>query len=127
MAIGLLAVCSGQTLPQQEFPRHDRDQEISRMRDREMPVWRLMLLPAMLLVRGEIGSLLSIAAILPAGLAMVRLPAMQPALLEKPYAGELFAAGTVLCAGMMAARALAQAGFSPLRRPRASLALAPEC
>jgi len=148
---------------------------ISRMRDREMPVWRLMLLPAMLvssslltaligslsgsslaamgiglglgmtsgwmslravpvvllagnrvLVRGEVVSLIAILVIFASRFANGAMVALVPHMLERPGVTELFFAAPVFCAGVMAARALAQAGFNPLlARPR-QLTLEPE-
>ena len=136
---------------------------VSRMRDREMPVWRLMLLPAALsvsmlvtilvaglsvsglaalvtglslglgigwmslravvatrlsgnrvLVKGEVVSLIAILVIFASRFANGAMSAVVPHLLERPGVAELFIAVPVFCAGIMAARALAQAGFNPL-------------
>jgi len=153
---------------------------ISRMRDREMPVWRLMLLPAMLagssvltaligglngqldssglaamgiglglgmaagwmslravmvtrsagnrvLVRGEVVSLIAILVIFASRFANGAMTAVQPQLLKSPGVAELFIAVPVLCAGVMAARALAQAGFNPLRERSRPLRVEAEC
>lgn len=148
---------------------------ISRMRDREMPVWRLMLLPAMLLgsmlitlltgslngfglaamaaglglglaagwmsqrrveatrldgnrvlVRGEMVSLIAILVIFASRFANGALAGIAPHLLESPGVAELFVAVPVMCAGVMAARALAQAGFNPLRQTPRRLMLEAE-
>ena len=143
---------------------------ISRMRDREMPVWRLMLLPAALtvstlvtlllgglgvsgliavvsglglglavgwmtmravtarrlagnrvLVRGEVVSLIAILVIFASRFVAGAMTAMAPDLMEMAGVGELFVAVPVFCAGVMAARALAQAGYNPLWRMREQL------
>jgi uncharacterized membrane protein len=137
---------------------------ISRMRDREMPVWRLLLLPAILVsvsvltavfgglnvaallalsagmtlgamagwwtmrdvevhrlagnrvrVRGEFVSLMAILAIFASRFAAGMLEATGSSLPELPGMAELFVLIPVFCAALMAARALAQAGFSPRR------------
>jgi uncharacterized membrane protein len=148
---------------------------ISRMRDREMPVWRLMLLPALLLgsmlitvlsgslsvsrlaamavglalgmaagwmslrgleverlegnrvlVRGERISLIAIVAIFVSRFANGALTGIAPHLLDSPGVAELFVAVPVMCAGVMAARALTQAGFKPLRTTPSRLMLEAE-
>jgi uncharacterized membrane protein len=135
---------------------------ISRMRDREMPVWRLLLLPSILIsvslitavfggldaaavlaltagmalgamtgwwtmrdadadrlsgyrvrVRGESVSLIAILVIFASRFAAGMLEATGSALLELPGMAELFVLIPVFCAALMAARALAQAGFNP--------------
>ena len=153
---------------------------ISRMRDREMPVWRLMLLPAILagssvltaligglsgqltssglaamgiglglgmaagwmslravvvtrlagnrvLIRGEAVSLIAILAIFASRFAAGAMTALAPDLLESPGVAELFVLVPVFCAGVMAARALAQAGFNPLRLRSRQLRVEAEC
>ncbi|MCO6407141.1 DUF2306 domain-containing protein [Hoeflea alexandrii] len=137
---------------------------ISRMRDREMPVWRLLLLPAFLVsvsvltvffgglnaaallaltagmvlgamagwwtmrdvevhrlagnrvrVSGEFVSLMAILVIFASRFAAGMLEATGSSLQELPGVAELFVLIPVLFAALMAARALAQAGFNPLR------------
>lgn len=149
---------------------------VSRMRDREMPVWRLMLLPAALvistlvtlllgglgvsglvavasslglglavgwmtmravtamrlagnrvLVRGEAVSLIAILVIFSSRFVAGAMTALAPDLMEMAGVSELFVAVPVFCAGVMAARALAQAGFNPLARTSRRLTLEAEC
>jgi uncharacterized membrane protein len=137
---------------------------ISRMREREMPVWRLLLLPALLVsvsvlttlfgglnaaallalsagialgamvgswtmrdvevhrlagnrvrVRGESVSLMAILAIFASRFAAGMLEATGSSVPELPGMAELFVLIPVFLAALMAARALAQAGFNPLR------------
>jgi uncharacterized membrane protein len=137
---------------------------ISRMREREMPVWRLLLLPAILVsvsvltalfgglnaaallalsagmalgamvgwwtmrdvevhrlagnrvrVRGESVSLMAILAIFASRFAAGMLEATGSSVPELPGMAELFVLIPVFLAALMAARALAQAGFNPLR------------
>lgn len=137
---------------------------ISRMRDREMPVWRLLLLPGILVsvsvlgaffgglnaatllaltagmalgamagwwtmrdveverlsgnrvrVRGEFVSLMAILVIFASRFAAGMLEATDSAVPELPGMTELFVLIPVFFAALMAARALAQAGFNPLR------------
>lgn len=136
----------------------------SRTRDREMPVWRLLLLPVILVsisvitavlggldaaallaltagmafgamtgwwtmrdveadrlpgnrvrVRGEFVSLIAILAIFAARFAAGMLEATGSSLTDLPGVAELFVFIPVFFAALMAARALAQAGFNPLR------------
>jgi len=153
---------------------------ISRMRDREMPVWRLMLLPAILagsslltaligslsgqlnssglaamgiglglgmaagwmslravavtrlagnrvLVKGEAVSLIAIVVIFASRFAAGAVTALAPDLLDSPGVAELFVLVPVFCAGVMAARALAQAGFNPLLLRSRQLRVEAEC
>jgi uncharacterized membrane protein len=137
---------------------------ISRMREREMPVWRLLLLPVILVsvsvltalfgglnaaallalsagmalgamvgwwtmrdvevhrlagnrvrVRGESVSLMAILAIFASRFAAGMLEATGSSVPELPGMAELFVLIPVFLAALMAARALAQAGFNPLR------------
>jgi uncharacterized membrane protein len=137
---------------------------ISRMREREMPVWRLLLLPVILVsvsvltalfgglnaaallalsagmavgamvgwwtmrdvevhrladnrvrVMGESVSLMAILAIFASRFAAVMLEATGSSVPELPGMAELFVLIPVFLAALMAARALAQAGFNPLR------------
>lgn len=137
---------------------------ISRMREREMPVWRLLLLPALLVsvsvlttlfgglnaaallalsagmalgamvgwwtmrdvevhrlagnrvrVRGESVSLMAILAIFASRFAAGMLEATGSSVPELPGMAELFVLIPVFLAALMAARALAQAGFNTLR------------
>jgi uncharacterized membrane protein len=137
---------------------------ISRMREREMPVWRLLLLPVILVsvsvltalfgglnaaallalsagmavgamvgwwtmrdvevhrlagnrvrVMGESVSLMAILAIFASRFAAGMLEATGSSVPELPGMAELFVLIPVFLAALMAARALAQAGFNPLR------------
>ena len=137
---------------------------ISRMRDREMPVWRLLLLPGILVsvsvltaffgglnaaallaltagmvlgamagwwtmrdvevhrlagnrvrVRGEFVSLMAILVIFASRFAAGMLEVTGSSLPDLPGVAELFVLIPVFFAALMAARALAQAGFNPLR------------
>lgn len=136
---------------------------VSRMRDREMPAWRLLLLPAILIgismitalvgglnaaslvamatglglgaiagwatmrnvvvvrlagnrirVKGEAVSLIAILGIFASRFAAGTLAAAAPHILENPGVAELFVLLPALFAALMAARALAQAGYNPL-------------
>lgn len=149
---------------------------VSRMRDRVLPMWRLMLLPALLLVsillpivagginasglsamaaglglglaagwmtmrsvvvtrlegnkvlvRGEVISLLAMLAIFASRFAAGAITAVAPNFMERAGVGELFVAVAVFCAGVMAARALAQAGFNPLAQRVRRLTRQAEC
>ncbi|SOE13428.1 uncharacterized membrane protein [Hoeflea halophila] len=149
---------------------------VSRMRDRVLPVWRLMLLPALLmvamllpvltggidasglsamaaglglglaagfmtmrsavatrlegnrvLVRGEVISLLALLAIFAFRFAAGAIAAVAPDLMERAGVRELFVAAPVFLASVMAARALAQAGYNPLARKSRRLTLEAEC
>jgi uncharacterized membrane protein len=137
---------------------------ISRMRDREMAVWRLLLLPSILSsvslitavfggldaaallaltagmalgamtgwwtmrdveadrlpgnrvrVRGEFVSLIAILAVFAARFAAGMLEATRSSLADFPGVAELLVLIPVFFAALMAARALAQAGFNPFR------------
>ena len=137
---------------------------ISRLRDREIPVWRLLLLPVILVsvsvlgaffgglnagalvaltagralgaragwwtmrdveverlagnrvrVRGESVSLMAILVIFASRFAAGMLEATGSSFPELPGMAELFVLIPVFFAALMAARALAQAGFNPLR------------
>ncbi|PHR22784.1 MAG: hypothetical protein COA37_11235 [Hoeflea sp.] len=149
---------------------------VSRMRDRVMPLWRLMLLPAALtvstfvtllagglsvsglaavaiglglglavgwmtmrgvvttrlagnrvMVRGEVVSLIAILVIFASRFVKGALTGIAPDSLLAPGVAELFVAMPVFCAGVMAARALAQVGFNPLARKSRRLMLEAEC
>lgn len=149
---------------------------VSRMRDRVMPLWRLMLLPAALtvstfvtllagglgvsglaavatglglglavgwltmravvttrlagnrvMVRGEVVSLIAILVIFASRFVKGALTGIAPVSLLAPGVAELFVAVPVFCAGVMAARALAQVGFNPLARKSRRLMLEAEC
>ena len=149
---------------------------VSRMRDREVPVWRLWLLPTVLAgiavmsiigapmsgpglsaaiagglaglaagwwsmravaparlagnrvrVQGECVSLIAILTIFSTRFVAGTLSATNPQLLEMQGLTELFALLPAFCAALMVARALAQAGFNPLRFNRQQLTGDAEC
>jgi uncharacterized membrane protein len=149
---------------------------VSRMRDREMPVWRLLLLPVILSsvsvlgiiardlssaglsaslagavagllagswslrgvavvrlagnrvrVKGEAVSLIAILGIFATHFAAGTLAATAPHILEMQGVAELFALLPVFFATLMTARALAQAGYNPLRATREQLTPQAEC
>ncbi|AKH99484.1 putative membrane protein [Hoeflea sp. IMCC20628] len=149
---------------------------ISRMRDRDMPLWRLMLLPVILVasslitaltgqtsgsglaalmsglalgalagwwsllyaevewlsgnrvrVKGEVVSLIAILAIFACRFIAGAMAVVLPQMMAKPGVAELFIALPVFCAALMAARALAQAGFNPLTAMRQQLVAKTEC
>lgn len=136
---------------------------VSRMRDRDMPLWRLLLLPVILTgvsltttmsaqmtgstlaaaiagasaglfaglwsmravpvvmlpgnrvrVKGEFISLFAILGIFASRFAAGTLAAIAPEIIRMQGVTELFALLPVFCAALMAARALAQAGYNPL-------------
>lgn len=149
---------------------------VSRLRDREMPVWRLLLLPAILigismitvligglnaaslvamatglglgaiagwatmrnvaatragdgrvLVKGEFVSLIAILGIFASRFAAGILSATAPHILETTGVPELFTLLPVFFAALMAARALAQAGYNPLGAVREQSIRQAEC
>jgi hypothetical protein len=78
------------------------------------------------LVRGEMVSLIAILLIFASRFAKGAMTGVAPHLLESPGVAELFVAVPVMCTGVMAARALTQAGFNPLRQAPRRLMLEAE-
>ncbi len=148
----------------------------SRMREREMPVWRLLLLPAALVavsmfslvsgqasgtqlsaamagvlagllagwwsmrsaavvrlsgsrirVKGELVSLVAILGIFATRFAAGAVAATAPGMLKMQGLAELFVLLPAFCAALMAARALAQAGYNPLGTARQRLTGQAKC
>jgi len=143
---------------------------VSRMRDREMPVWRLLLLPAVLVamslfilgsgqisgtqlsaamagalagllaawwsmrsavivrlegnrirVKGEIVSLIAIMGIFASRFTAGAVATIAPQMLKMQGLVELFVLLPAFCSALMAARALAQAGYNPVGAVRKRL------